>query len=54
MNSERAITFLRSIRPKSIENDIQLDFVKQYYNHLFKLDSNYQFSKIKTPISLLC
>jgi|SaaInlStandDraft_6_1057023.scaffolds.fasta_scaffold04298_4 atypical dual specificity phosphatase len=53
MNSERAITFLRSIRPKSIENDIQLDFVKQYYNHLFKLDSNYQSSKIKTPIKFI-
>jgi atypical dual specificity phosphatase len=53
MNSERAITFLRGIRPKSIENDIQLDFVKQYYNHLFKIDSNYHSSKIKTPIKFI-
>ena len=55
MNSERAITFLRSIRPKSIETDIQYNFVKQYYNHLFKLDTTSLPIpiKIKTPIKFI-
>lgn len=34
-NSEQAITYLRTIRPKSIETENQLDFIRQFSNHLF-------------------
>ena len=57
MNSEKSITYLRSVRPKSIENDIQLNFVKEFSKHIFLLKSekvpNPNPIKIKTPIKFI-
>ena len=56
MSSERAITYLRSVRPKSIESDVQMDFVKQFSNNLYRLPSNHTSlikSKIKTQIQFI-
>ena len=54
MNSERSITYLRSVRPKSIESDVQEDFVKQFSNHLFKLEDGITTKpKIKTQIQFI-
>ena len=56
MSSERAITYLRSVRPKSIESDVQMDFVKQFSNNLYRLPSNHNSlikNKIKTPIQFI-
>jgi atypical dual specificity phosphatase len=36
MNSEKAITYLRSIRPKSIESVDQMNFVREFSNNLYK------------------
>lgn len=52
MNSERAITYLKSVRPKSIESDIQLSFIKDFSNYLYQLSSTMK-SKIKTPIQFI-
>lgn len=35
MNANEAVNYLRSVRPKSIENAFQLSFVHQYVNHLY-------------------
>ena len=55
MNSEQSVTYLRSVRPKSIENDIQLNFVKEFSNHLYSLKSEKVSNhvKIKTPIKFI-
>ena len=54
MNSERAVTYLRSVRPKSIESDVQMDFVKQFSNQLYKLEDGGKIkSKIKTSIKFI-
>ena len=54
MNSERSITYLRSVRPKSIESDVQEDFVKQFSNHLFKLEDGITTKpKIKTQVQFI-
>ena len=36
MNSEKAITYLRKIRPKSIESVEQMNFVREFSNNLYK------------------
>ena len=56
MSSERAITYLRSVRTKSIESDVQMDFVKQFSNSFYKMPNNLNNlikSKIKTPIKFI-
>lgn len=55
MNSQEAIRYLRNIRPKSIESNVQEDFVKQFSNHLYKLapDSINLKTKIKTHIKFI-
>ena len=55
MNSEQSITYLRSIRPKSIENDIQLNFVKEFSKHIYQIKSQKIINpiKIKTPIKFI-
>lgn len=37
MNANEAVSYLRSVRPKSIENAYQLSFVHKYVNHLYEL-----------------
>mgnify|MGYP002822573112 CR=1 FL=1 len=51
MSSEQSINYLRKIRPKSIESDDQINFVRQFSSNLFKLDST--VPKIKTPIKFI-
>ena len=54
MNSERAITYLRSVRPKSIESDVQMDFIKQFSNNMFKMKNTEKVKpKIKTSIKFI-
>ena len=36
MSSDHAVGYLRSVRPKSIENATQLSFVSQFSNFLYK------------------
>lgn len=35
LSSNEAIKYLRTIRPKSIENSLQMNFVRQFSNHLY-------------------
>ena len=54
MSSESSISYLRSIRPKSIESDVQMDFIKQFSKNLYKLEnSNPEIKKIKTSIKFI-
>jgi atypical dual specificity phosphatase len=46
MSSENAIHYLRKIRPKSIESDNQMNFIRQFSTNLYK--TNIKQSKIKT------
>lgn len=52
MNSESAIHFLRQIRPKSIESDVQMNFIKHFSNHLYSIGEQPK-SKLKTPIQFI-
>jgi len=51
MSSENAIHYLKSIRPKSIESDDQMNFIRQFSTNLYK--SNKKASKIKTSIKFI-
>ena len=51
MSSENAICYLRGVRPKSIESDNQMNFIRQFSNNLYKSNSNP--NKIKTPIKFI-
>ena len=55
MNSESAIQYLRTIRPKSIESDVQMDFIKQFSNKMYQTENigNCFKKKIKTPIKFI-
>ena len=50
-SSERAISYLKTIRPKSIESEDQMNFIKQFSSNLYKLDNNP--NKIKTSIKFI-
>jgi len=52
MNSESAIQYLRSIRPKSIESDVQMDFVKQFSNHMYQNENSESKCKKKIKSSI--
>jgi len=53
MNSEKAITYLKSVRPKSIESDIQMSFIKDFSNNLYQLNDKVIKPKIKTQIKFI-
>jgi predicted kinase len=53
MSSEQSIKYLRVVRPKSIESDVQLDFIKQFSNKLYKDAIGNNPNKIKTNISFI-
>jgi tRNA uridine 5-carbamoylmethylation protein Kti12 len=53
MSSEQAITCLRNIRPKSIESNEQMNFIKKYSNSLYNSLFGVQVNKVKTSIKLI-
>ena len=54
LNSEQAITYLRNVRPKSIESNVQMDFIKQFSNNLYKIEDKDNINKkIKTSIKFI-
>ena len=52
MTAEKAIHYLRTIRPKSIESDEQINFVRQFW---FQMNQSQSCppSKIKTPVRFI-
>jgi len=50
-SSERAISYLRTIRPKSIESEDQMSFIRQFSSNLYKSDNNPD--KVKTSIKFI-
>ena len=53
MNSERSITYLKSVRPKSIESDVQMSFIKDFSNHLYTINDEIKKPNIKTSIKFI-
>jgi atypical dual specificity phosphatase len=51
LSSEKSIHYLRNIRPKSIESNDQINFVKQFSNNMHKPE--YTLKKIKTQIKFI-
>ena len=49
MSSEQVINYLKTIRPKSIENNEQMNFIRRFASCLY----NETYNKIKTPIKLI-
>lgn len=53
-SSENSISYLRNIRPKSIETDDQINFIRQFSNNLYKENLNKEnLNKVKTPIKFI-
>ena len=58
-SSENSISYLRNIRPKSIETDDQINFIRQFSNNLYKENLNKENlnkenpNKVKTPIKFI-